>query len=478
MSASRVHVVDQGVAASRRPSRRELLTIGLGGFSYLGLADLLKLRAEAATATRQPTAVILIWLRGGASHLDLFDPKPHAPLEYRGPFAPQQTNVTGMQLTELLPRLATMADRLALVRSIAHSSGGHFNGSRRMLSGDFAPPDIESRTPRAPDWMTVANALRGRQRRQLPRYVGVNPIEKYDGVPIAGPHFLGSMYSVFPVTGDPSQPNFGLLEMGSDDHEKRTRIQARVELHKSLDRIRNDLDVAGVMDSHDQYLQQAVDLMLSPEARVAFDLTREPQKIRERYGMHPWGQQCLLARRLVEAGVEIITTQFDGPLCGRVSNWDDHAVNHHVFKALQFRAPYFDQAVSTLISDLSERGLDRRVLVVVAGEFGRSPRIYSNPSSGEGVASAPFGVVQPGRDHWPQAGSVLVACGGIRAGQVIGATDRLGEAPIERRLGPEDLLATIYSHLGFDPHSATLRDASGRPLPILERGSPIAGLLS
>lgn len=477
MSESRTHAAKLRNCSSYKPTRRELLTIGLGGFSYLGLADLLQLRTASGVATKQPTAVILVWLRGGASHLDLFDPKPLAPAEYRGSFAPQQTNVTGMQLTELLPRLATMADRYALVRSIAHSSGGHFNGSRRMLSGDFSPPDVESRVPRAPDWMTVANALRGRERRKLPRYVGVNPVEKYDGVPIAGPHFLGSMYSVFPVTGDPSQPNFALLEMGSEDHDKRTRMQTRVELNKSLDRIRNDLDVGGVMESRDHYLRQAVDLMLSPEARVAFDLTREPPTVRERYGMHQWGQQCLLARRLVEAGVEIITTQFDGPLCGRVSNWDDHAVNHHVFNALQFRAPYFDQAVATLINDLHERGLDRRVLVVVAGEFGRSPRITPNASSGEGVASSPAGVMQPGRDHWPQAGSVLVACGGIRAGQVIGATDRLGNEPVERRLGPEDLLATIYSHLGFDPRSATLHDASGRPLPILESGSPIAELL-
>lgn len=461
---------------SLRPSRRELLRIGLGGFTSLGLADLFRLRTEAATSERSKTAVILVWMRGGASHIETFDPKPLAPIEFRGPFSPIETNVVGMQVCELLPRLAAMADRYALVRSITHGSGGHFGGSRRMLSGDFNPPDSESRTPRAPDWMTVANALRGRERRKLPRYVGVNPIDKYDGFPIAGPDFLGHTFAVFPVLGDPSRPDFALLEMGSDSNDRRARIQSRVDLRHALDRIKAELDVRGVMESHDHFMGQAVDLLLSSEARVAFDLTLEPTAVRERYGMHQWGQQCLLARRLVEAGVEIITTQLDGPLCGRVGNWDDHAVNHHVFDALQYRMPYVDQAVSTLINDLHERGLDRRVLVVLAGEFGRSPQINPNASTGAGIGSGATGTMQPGRDHWPLAGSVLVAGGGIRGGQVIGETDRRGREPISRRLGPEDLLATIYKHLGFDPRSATLHDASGRPLPILEKGDAIAEL--
>lgn len=467
-----------------RPTRRELLRIGLGGFSALGLADVLRLRAQAATGAaaatpstgKQRTAVILVWMRGGASHIETFDPKPHAPSDYRGPFSPIDTNVAGIRICELLPRLAKMADRYALVRSITHSSGGHFGGSRRMLSGDFNPPDSESRTPRAPCWMTVANALRGRERRTLPRYVGVNPVEKYDGFPIAGPDFLGHSFSVFPVLGDPSKPDFALLEMGAQSQEKRTRIQNRMDLRSALEGLRGELDVAGAMESHDHFMNQAVDLMLSPQARAAFDLTQEPAAVRERYGMHQWGQQCLLARRLVEAGVEIITTQLDGPLCGRVNNWDDHAVNHHVFDALQYRMPYVDQAVSTLINDIYERGLDRRVLVVLAGEFGRSPRINPNVSTGGGIGSGAAGTRQPGRDHWPQAGSVLLAGGGIRTGQVIGTTDYKREAPTEGRLGPEDLLATIYSHLGFDPQSATLHDAGGRPLPILASGGVIPGL--
>ena len=183
-----------------------------------------------------------------------------------------------------------------------------------------------------------------------------------------------------------------------------------------------------------------------------------------------------MARRLVEAGVEIVTTTFDGPLCGRVANWDDHAVNHHVFDALQFRAPFFDQAVSALIEDVYDRGLDRRVLVVVTGEFGRTPRISYVASSGGGVASAPAGTVQPGRDHWPRANSMIWAGGGIATGQVIGATDRRGEDVIERRVGPQDFLATIYQHLGIDYENVTIPDRSGRPTPIVTDGQAIAEL--
>jgi uncharacterized protein (DUF1501 family) len=183
-----------------------------------------------------------------------------------------------------------------------------------------------------------------------------------------------------------------------------------------------------------------------------------------------------MARRLVEAGVEIVTTEFDGPLCGRVANWDDHAVNHHVFDAIKYRAPFFDQAVSALVEDIYDRGLDKRVLVVVTGEFGRTPRISHVGSSGGGVASGAKGTVQPGRDHWPRANSMLFAGGGIRTGQVIGATDKRGEDPIERRVGPGDFLATIYRHLGIDFVHTAIPNFAGRPIPILSRGKPIPEL--
>ena len=221
---------------------------------------------------------------------------------------------------------------------------------------------------------------------------------------------------------------------------------------------------------------QAINLLTSPVARNAFDLSKEPDELRDRYGRNQWGQQCLMARRLVEAGVDVVATEFDGPLCGRVANWDDHAVNHHVFEAISFRAPVFDQAVSALIQDVYDRGLDKRVLVLVTGEFGRTPRISYVASSGGGVASRAKGTVQPGRDHWPRANTMLWAGGGMQTGQVIGATDARGEDPIERRVSPLDVLATIYNHLGIDYQNVAIPNFAGRPIPILNDGHAIPEL--
>ena len=227
-----------------------------------------------------------------------------------------------------------------------------------------------------------------------------------------------------------------------------------------------------LMQAVDDFESQALSLLTSSEAQQAFDLSDEPAALRDRYGRNQWGQQCLLARRLVEAGVDIVATEFDGPLCGRVANWDDHAVNHHVFEALAWRAPFFDQAISALIEDVYNRGLDRRVLVIITGEFGRTPRISNQPSSGPGKASRPKGTRQPGRDHWPRANSMVFAGGGMETGQVIGATDPRGEDPVKRRVSPYDFLATIYHHLGID-FERTFNDYGGRPMPILPFGQPI-----
>lgn len=462
----------------RLAGRREFLRLGLGGFAGLSLPGLLRARAQAGEAGAAggdgPTAVILVWLRGGASHLDTFDPKPLAPSEYRGPYGPIRTNVPGIEISELLPRLAGCADRYALVRSLSHTGGGHPAGSLQMLSGD---PDVRDKQgPKYPDWMSVAHHLRSGRKRSLPNYVTVNPVDHYDGFGIAGPAYLGPAHEPFAVVGDPSRPDFVVPNIGLSDDAQRRRLGERVMLKASLDRLRRDIDESGMMAAVDGFEAQAVDLLLSPEAREAFDLAREPEATRDRYGRHAWGQQCLMARRLVEAGVEIVTTEFDGPLCGRVANWDDHAVNHHVFDALKHRTPFFDQAVSALIEDVYARGLDKRVLVVVTGEFGRTPRIEYTASSGGGVASGTAGTVQPGRDHWPHAGSMLFAGGGVRTGQVIGATDAKGEEPVERRVGPEDFLATIYRHLDIDFRNVMLEDFAGRPTPIIRSGEPMADL--
>jgi uncharacterized protein (DUF1501 family) len=454
------------------PRRREFLRIGMGA---LALPDLLRLRTEAAAVESKPTAVILVWLRGGCSHLDTYDPKPGAPSEFRGPFATRASRVPGLNLTELLPRQAAIADRFTLVRSMAHGGGGHPSGSLQLLCGDPDPQDKPG--PTLPDVMSVANYLRRGRSRPLPNYIGVNPVDRYDGFQIAGPAFLGSAYGPFAVTGDPSDPTFRVPGIGSTDPEQQARLQGRVGLRRALDGLRRVLDGPGVTDVMGDFQARALDLLTGSEAARAFDLSLEDPRVRDRYGWHAWGQQCLMARRLVEAGVDLVTTTFDGPLCGRVANWDDHAVNHHVFDALKYRAPYFDQSVSALIEDIYARGLDRRVLIIVTGEFGRTPRISYVASSGGGVASRAAGTVQPGRDHWPLANSMLWAGGGIEGGRILGATDGRGESVVEGRVGTHDFLATIYQHLGIDYDRVTVPDRLGRPMPIVQNGQPIRGLL-
>jgi len=317
--------------------------------------------------------------------------------------------------------------------------------------------------------------LRRDPTRRIPNYVAVNPVDRYDSFTIAGPTYLGPAYSPFKVTGNPNQPNFEVPNIGMKPDQV-DRFQQRVQLKTSFERLRSAIDATGMMKAVDAYEAQAIRMLTQAEAHDAFDLTKESDQIRERYGRNQWGQQCLMARRLVEAGVDVVATEFDGPLCGRVANWDDHAVNHHVFQAIKHRAPFFDQAVSALIEDVYQRGLDRRVMVIVTGEFGRTPRISHVASSGGGVASGAKGTVQPGRDHWPRANTMLFAGGGIQTGQVIGATDARGEDPIKRRVGPGDFLATIYQHLGVDFDHLALPNFAGRPVPILSEGAPIPEL--
>lgn len=457
--------------------RREFLRMGLTGFGSLSLPGLLRLRADAAgPIAAERTAVILVWLRGGASHLETYDPKPESSTDYRGPYAPIATQTPGLRISELLPRHARLTEKFAVLRSMAHTGGGHPAGSLQLLSGD---PDAQDKLkPVYPDFMSVAHFLRSGTARTLPNYVGVNPVVRYDSFTIAGPGYLGSSYEPFAVTGDPNNPQFEVPNIGLKDAPQSERLRERIGLRKRLDMLRREVDRTDVMRAMDVYETQALDLLTSSEAALAFDLNREPDSVRDRYGRNQWGQQCLLSRRLVEAGVDIVTTTFDGPLCGRVANWDDHAVNHHVFEAIKFRAPVFDQAVTALIDDVYERGLDRRVLVVVTGEFGRTPRISYVASSGGGVASAEAGIVQPGRDHWPNANSMIWAGGGIQTGQVIGATDRRGEEVVSRRVGPQDFLATIYRHLGIDAEKVAIPDFSGRPIPIVNGGKPIVELAS
>jgi len=461
--------------------RRHFLQMGLAGFASLSLPGILRLRAQnrllagdESPAGREKSAVIMVWQPGGMSHLESYDPKPNSGVEYAGPFGTIATKVPGLHFCELMPRQAALADKFTILRSMHQAAGGHPAGSMQLLSGD--PDTRDKPKPRYPDWMSVANYLRskgGPRQNPLPAYVGINPPLEYNG-----PAYLGDAYSPLTVHGDPNAPNFSVPNIGLADTGEVRRLGRRSGLRQNLDTLERTFDKLGELQALDEFEAQAMTLLTNPKTKEAFDLSREDDKTRDRYGRNAWGQQLLLARRLVEAGVEVLTTSFSGPLCGRVQNWDDHAVNQHCFDAMKFRSATYDQAVTALVEDLHERGLDKRVLLVVTGEFGRTPKISYAASTGAGDASAAAGTIQPGRDHWPRAFSNLWAGGGIEPGRVIGATDKRGEDAIERRCGPGDFLATIYHHLGIDAANTLINDFNGRPTPIVDHGKPIPELIA
>lgn len=449
-------------------SRRELLRFGMAGLGSLSLPHLFQQRSQAAESSRERTAVIIVWLPGGASHLETYDPKPSAPSEFRGPFGAIPTKASGIQICELLPRHAAIADRFTILRSMVHTGFCHQQGTQQLFTGHEIR-ELRNR-PDHPDFLSITHRLRFDPQRQLPNYIGV-PAVNYSGAA-----YLGPSYEPFAVTGDPNAPEFKVPNVAIQDSLQTTRLAERLGLRQRFDRFRRDADRLGNMAAFDSFESQAWNMLTSKATGEAFDLSQETAATRDRYGRNLWGQRCLLARRLVEAGVDLVTVQFDGALCGRVGNWDDHAVNHNVFAGMQHRTPFYDNAVSSLIEDIYDRGLDQRVMVVVTGEFGRTPKISYEASTGEGTASAAAGTVQPGRDHWPRATSMLFAGGGIKTGRVIGATDSRGEDAIDRIVGRGDFLATMYRHLGIDPEPVAFTDHSGRPIPIVQQGKVIREL--
>ncbi len=463
-----------GLRCAGPHGRRGFMQMGLTGLASLTWPDLLRLRAEnALKPNSEKTAVIMVWLPGGLSHVDSYDPKPDIGSEYRGPFKTIGTNVPGTRITELMPLQAKIADKFTILRSMKQSAGGHPAGSMQMFSGDSDTRDKPK--VRLPDWMSVANYLRskgGDRTNPLPNYIGVNPVPAN----YSGAAYLGEAFSPFTVTDDPSRPNFSVPNIGLSDNAETRRLSERVALRKRLDTLERAFDQENELGALDEFESQAMTLLTNPLTRDAFDLEKEDKVTRDRYGRNRWGQQLLLARRLVESGVDIVTSSLSGPLCGRVQNWDDHAVNQHQFEALRFRMPNYDQAVSALIEDVYARGLDKRVLVVVTGEFGRTPKISFARSTGAGDASGPTGTLQPGRDHWPRAFSNIWAGGGLNHGGIIGASDKRGEDVVERPCGPGDFLATVYNHLGIDSSKIMIEDFNGRPTPIVSDGRPIPEL--
>jgi hypothetical protein len=445
------------------PVRREFLRLGLTGLAGLTWPGLLRLRAEVGSSRpRADTALLVVWLHGGASHLETYDPKPDAPAEYRGPYRPIETSVPGLRVSELLPEHARVAHRFTLLRSLGHTGPCHDSGPQQLFTS--FPITVNKLKPDHPDLFAIVNRLRADPSRLLPNNIGVPPI------PYLGSAYLGPAHEPFAVHGDPNDPKFEVPNIGLKDPEQVTRLDGRVRLRDGLDRLSRQTDTLARRDGFDEFRGQALNVLTGPQARRAFDLSREDPRVRDRYGRNAWGQRCLLARRLVETGVDLVSVALNGPLCGRVGNWDDHAVNHHVFDAMKYRTPFFDRAVSALVEDLHDRGLDERVLLVVGGDFGRTPKISYAASTGGGVASGAEGVTQPGRDHWPHAMSFLFSGGRIAEGQVIGATDRLGERPKDRRVGVGDFLATLYRHLGVDAERESVRGPDGRPVPLLQQG--------
>jgi len=462
------------VRRNRRWTRRRILAAGSLASLSLGNSELMRLRAIAAATHARPepdTAVILVWLTGGLSHIDTYDLKPEAPVEYRGEFRPISTKVAGIDVCEHLPMHAEVADRFSLIRSVSHGFGGHDGAHKRVLTGRI-PKTPTGFVNDAPGVGSIVSKMReSRSRDTLVFTSGQRKDTNVDAYS-QGAAYLGQSYAPFLVGGDPSEkdwsvPNLSVLP------ELDRRIADRRNLLKEFDRFRSEIDQSGLLESSDRYRQKAFDLLTSDRARRAFDLSREKLSVRQRYGMGPYGQQALVARRLVEAGTSFANVVMEhpgGPAAKNVVyNWDCHAVNCHVFDDARWRLPHFDQAVSALIEDLYLRGLDRRVMLVVTGEFGHTPRI--NPQTGTGSK-----VVQPGRDHWPGAMSILVSGGGLEMGQVIGSTDPKAERPHSRPLSPNDLWATVYRHLGIDIEH-TFPDHTGRPMPILPDGEPIRELL-
>ncbi len=435
-------------------SRRDFLRVGTLGLTGLSLADVLRARAAAGPAAPRPKSVILYWLDGGPSHIDTYDPKPDAPAEFRGPFSAISTAVPGIQLSEHLPGHARVMDKVSLIRSMYHNHGDHFAAAHWMLTG-YLGSNAANREPKYPSAGSIVAKLRGPNRPGMPAYVAV-PYSMTIGLRPGynSAAYLGVAYNPFEVGGDPNADNFQVKNLNYAPGLDLNRLSDRRGLLTALDRFRGAADRQGLMDGLDRFGQQAFQLVTGEAARRAFDISREDPRVRERYGRHVYGQSALLARRLVEAGVTFVTVHNGG--------WDHH---WNLEAGLKNRLPTFDQSVSALIEDLDQRGMLDDVMVLVMGEFGRTPRM--NDGRGQGT---------PGRDHWGGVMSVLIGGGGLKGGQVVGASNRRGERPAERPIMPADVLATLYHVMGIDLDVRFINPA-GRPTAINNNGHVIHELL-
>ncbi len=420
--------------------RRDLLRIG--GLSALGITMPGLLKANAAAAPKKQISCILLWMGGGPSHIDTFDPKPEAPVDIRGPFSPIKTNLPGVMVSEHLPKLAKQMDKLSVIRSVTSPDGTHETATHYLLTGYPFTPAIEY-----PGYGSVVAREKGFQN-------GMPPYAMFGAMPNnhGGGGYMGAVYNPFVISGDPSSPNFSVQDVSPPSGVDTIRLERRRMLRASLDDWQRSKEMASkATQTMDEFYSRAYDLVTSPVAKKAFNLSEEPAKLREEYGKHYFGQSCLLARRLVEAGVRCVSINFNG--------WDTHQDNFNALK--NGLLPPMDMGYAALINDLQQRGLLDTTLVVWMGEFGRTPRVNSSA----------------GRDHWPGAITVCMGGGGVKTGMVVGSSNERGEYPKDRPLRVEDVAATIYTAMGVDPETAYMSPQE-RPIQVNYGGVPIKELLS
>lgn len=436
-------------------ARRDFIQLGIGGALGLGFADLLRLQASSpkstvlAPASGSPVRCIMVWLDGGPSHYETFDPKPDAPSEIRGQFAAIPTSVPGIHFSEAVPRLAKVADKIAIVRSICHKDPNHGGGNHYMMTGAPTPVPVAcgASVTFHPSFGSTVSYHRG-VRDGIPPYMSIPQVSRS-----GGPNFLGGRHAPFVINGNPNDKKFQVRDVVLPPGISEGRAASRRELRASLDKMKRYADklAEDPAVTFDQYLAQGVDLVMSPKAQAAFDIHREDEKVREEYGRNDFGQRLLLARRLVEVGVPWVTVYNGG--------WDHHT---KIFDALKGdQGKRLDRGMAALISDLDQRGLLDSTMVVLLGEFGRTPKVNKDA----------------GRDHWPHAMSVLMAGAGIPRGQVIGATDAKGYYAAENVYRPEDFAASIYTKMGID-HTQTFHTNTGRPVQLVTHGRLIKELFA
>ena len=451
-------------------TRRAALKVG--GLGLLGLTLPGLLRAEdqiKARATKaRAKSVIFLYQFGGPSHLETFDMKPDAPEGIRGLHKPMASNVPGIQVNERLPRMAKVMDKVTLIRSMHHTMKNHNSASYYALTG-HAPPLDDIRLKDSLDLFPAYGSVVDRLAPvggEMPTFVAY-PYVIRDGSVTPGQHasFLGKVHDPLLVTQDPNSPDFSLPELSLPANLTYERLAQRRELQKVIDAQSRLLDYSATAKGLDAYYEKALAMLNSTRLRDAFNLSAEPEKVRDGYGRHSYGQSCLLARRLVEAGVKFVTVYFSDNIGGQNTTgggWDTHGFNNtRMFPIIEKRhLPITDETLPTLLNDLDERGLLDSTLVLWMGEFGRTPKINENIS----------------RDHWPQCYTVLLAGGGVKRGFVYGASDKQGAYPAENLVRPDDLAATMFYLLGIDPHTE-VRGVGNRPVLIAE-GKPVMGVMA